>query len=301
MWTVYFLVPTLDDNEILLLSREHVLSGYNFDSKRTSTLKKSNPRKYLFVKLLRTISISPSFKCLVNALTGGGTVEQLDDDGDKTGGAPPDTTPIDESESKKKGKGNGFDRQAKALKELQINGCFAVNKGPTTSSSSYNFRGAPPGASGVGLSNSASTSNSSKKTEPANSKTPKKTVLKTKTKTPAKKATKKAAASKAVKPKSVPAPVIDLDDADEEEEEEEKPSYGRRASRSGKPVTILPSSNGHTKILEEMNQATEAARRELQDLRREKAILERERMDFKLEQQNKLKKRASKKINNRYY
>ena len=230
---------------------------------------------------------------------GGDTVEQLDDDGDKTGGAPPDTTPIDESESKKKGKGNGFDRQAKALKELQIYGCFAVNKGPTTSSSSYNFRGVPPGASGVGLSNSASTSNSSKKTEPANSKTPKKTVLKTKTKTPAKKATKKAAASKAAKPKPVPAPVIDLDDADEEEEE--KPSYGRRASRSGKPVTILPSSNGHTKILEEMNQATEAARRELQDLRREKAILERERMDFKLEQQNKLKKRASKKINNRYY
>jgi hypothetical protein len=44
-----------------------------------------------------------------------------------------------------------------------------------------------------------------------------------------------------------------------------------------------------------MNQATEAARRELQDLRREKAILERARMDFKLlEQQNKLKKRASK-------
>ena len=300
MWTVYFLVPTLDDNEILLLSREQVLSGYNFDPKRTSTLKKSNPRKYLFVKLLRTISISPSFKRLVNALTGVDTVDQLDDDGDDKTGTPLDTTPIDESESKKKGKGNGFDRQAKALKELQINGCFAVNKGPTTSSSSYNFRGAPPGASGVGLSNSASTSNSSKKTEPANSKTPKKTVLKTKTKTPAKKATKKAAASKAVKPKSVPAPVIDLDDADEEEEEE-KPSYGRRASRSGKPVTILPSSNGHTKILEEMNQATEAARRELQDLRREKAILERERMDFKLEQQNKLKKRASKKINNRYY
>ena len=94
-----------------------------------------------------------------------------------------------------------------------------------------------------------------------------------------------AAASKTVKPKPVPAPVIDLDNADEEEE---KPSYGRRASRSGKPVTILPSSNGHTKVLEEMNQATEAARRELQDLRREKAILERERMDFKLEQQNKL-------------
>jgi hypothetical protein len=147
----------------------------------------------------------------------------------------------------------------------------------------------------LGLSKSAPTSNSSKKTEPANSKTPKKTVLKSKTKTtPAKKATKKAAASKTVKPKPVPAPVIDLDDADEEEEEE-KPSYGRRASRSGKPVTILPSSNEHTKVLEEMNQATEAARRELQDLRREKAILERARMDFKLlEQQNKLKKRVSK-------
>jgi len=159
--------------------------------------------------------------------------------------------------------------------------------------------GAPHGASGLGLSKSAPTSNSSKKPEPANSKTPKKTVLKSKTKTPAKKATKKAAASKTVKPKPVPAPVIDLHDADEEEEE--KPSYGRRASRSGKPDTILPSSNEHTKVLEEMNQATEAARRELQDLRREKAILERARMDFKLEQQNKLKKRASKKTNNRYY
>jgi len=292
LWTIYFLVPTLDNNEILLLSREHVLSGYNFGSKRTSTLKKSNPRKYLFVKLLRTISISPSFKRLVNALTGVDTVDQLDDDGDDKTGTPLDTTPIDESESKKKGKGNGFDRQAKALKDLQITGCFGFNKGPTTSSSSYNFRGAPHGASGLGLSKSAPTSNSSKKPEPANSKTPKKTVLKSKTKTPAKKATKKAAASKTVKPKPVPAPVIDLDDADEEEEE--KPSYGRRASRSGKPVTILPSSNEHTKVLEEMNQATEAARRELQDLRREKAILERARMDFKLEQQNKLKKRASK-------
>ena len=226
---------------------------------------------------------------------GGDTVDQLDDDGDDKTGTPLDTTPIDESESKKKGKGNGFDRQAKALKDLQITGCFGFNKGPTTSSSSYNFRGAPHGASGLGLSKSAPTSNSSKKPEPANSKTPKKTVLKSKTKTPAKKATKKVAASKTVKPKPVPAPVIDLDDADEEEEE--KPSYGRRASRSGKPVTILPSSNEHTKVLEEMNQATEAARRELQDLRREKAILERERMDFKLEQQNKLKKRASKETN----
>jgi hypothetical protein len=153
----------------------------------------------------------------------------------------------------------------------------------------------------LGLSKSAPTSNSSKKTEPANSKTPKKTVLKSKTKTPAKKATKRAAASKTVKPKPVPAPVIDLLDDADEEEEEEKPSYGRRASRSGKPVTILPSSNGHTKVLEEMNQATEAARRELQDLRREKTIFERARMDFKLEQQNKLKKRASKETNNCYY
>ena len=86
-----------------------------------------------------------------------------------------------------------------------------------------------------------------------------------------------------------PSPAIDLEETDEEEE---KPLRGR-ASRSSKTVTILPAPLDvkNTKLLEEINQATEAARREIEDLRREKAIIERERKDLlKREQQNNLKK-----------
>jgi hypothetical protein len=46
-------VPTLDDSEVLLVTREHVLSGSYFDAKRTDTLKKSNPRKWRKIKTIQ--------------------------------------------------------------------------------------------------------------------------------------------------------------------------------------------------------------------------------------------------------
>ena len=303
------LVPTLDDNEVLLLTREHVLSGSHFDSKRTDTLKKSNPRKYLFVKLLNSIRQSSTFKSSVDAMMTDIAAKIVDDDVANSGQSSSDNTPTDDdpeskepleeetTEPKKKDKGN-CGRQAKALKELQINGSFGFNnKGPTattTTSCPYNFRGIQQEASGGVLSNSAA-NQKSQKLQPADSK-------KTSKKPPAPKPLKKLSAKKTSKvktpstqkSKTKPSPVIDLEESDEEVEE--KPLRGR-ASRSCKTVTILPAPLDvkNTKLLEEINQATEAARREIEDLRREKAIIERERKDqLKREQQNNLKKRTSK-------
>jgi len=313
------LVPTLDDSEVLLLTREHVLSGSYFDAKRTDTLKKSNPRKYLFVKLLNSIRQSSTFKSSVDAIMMG-IAAKIDDDVANSGKSSSDKTPTDDdpgsrelleeetTEPKKKDKGNG-DRQAKALKELQINGSFGFNNsGPTTTTTTttscpYNFRGIQQQASGGVLSNSAATQKS-QKLQPADSKkTPKKppAAPKPQKKLSAKKTSQKVPTlPKTVvktpstqRSKSKPSPVIDLEETDEEEE---KPLRGR-VSRSSKTVTIPPSSLDvqNTKLLEEINRATEVARREMEDMRRERAKFEHERKDqLKREQQNNLKKRTSK-------
>ena len=165
------LVPTLDDNEVLLLTRKHVLSGSHFDSKRTDTLKKTNPRKYLFVKLLNSIRQSSTFKSSVDAMMTDIAVKIVDDDVANSGQFSSANTPTDDdpeskepleeetTEPKKKDKGKNGGRQAKALKELQINGSFGFNnKGPTTTTTTscpYNFRGIQQEASGGVLSNSA--------------------------------------------------------------------------------------------------------------------------------------------------
>jgi hypothetical protein len=92
-----------------------------------------------------------------------------------------------------------------------------------------------------------------------------------------KKAQPKAKKPTTPKLKAVPEPAIDLE---EEEEEEEKPC--RVSSRNSKTATIQPaSSTANSKILEEINQATEVARQELQILRREKEYVERAHKDFK--------------------
>lgn len=303
------LVPTLDDNEVLLLTREHVLSGSHFDSKRTDTLKKTNPRKYLFVKLLNSIRQSSTFKSSVDAMMTDIAAKIVDGDvANSSGQSSSDNTPTDDdpeskepleeetTEPKKKDKGNGG-RQAKALKELQINGSFGFNnKGPTTTTTTscpYNFRGIQQEASGGVLSNSAA-NQKSQKFQPADSKkTPKKPPAPKPQKKLSAKKTSKVKTPSTQKSKMKSSPAIDLEETDEEEE---KPLRGR-ASRSSKTVTILPAPLDvkNTKILEEINQATEAARREIEDLRREKAIIERERKDLlKREQQNSLKKRTSK-------
>ena len=303
------LVPTLDDNEVLLLTREHVLSGSHFDSKRTDTLKKTNPRKYLFVKLLNSIRQSSTFKSSVDAMMTDIAAKIVDDDVANSGQSSSDNTPTDDdpeskepleeetTEPKKKDKVKNGGRQAKALKELQINGSFGFNnKGPTTTTTTscpYNFRGIQQEASGGGLSNSAA-NQKSQKFQPADSKkTPKKPPAPKPQKKLSAKKTSKVKTPSTQKSKTKPSPAIDLEDFDEEEE---KPLRGR-ASRSSKTLTILPAPLDvkNTKLLEEINQATEAARREIEDLRREKAIIERERKDqLKREQQNNLKKRTSK-------
>ena len=62
-------MATLDENEMLLLSREQVLSNSGFNSyQRTCTMDK-NPRKYLMAKLLKVLFISSDFKQnIVNAM-----------------------------------------------------------------------------------------------------------------------------------------------------------------------------------------------------------------------------------------
>jgi len=299
------LVPTLDDNEVLLLTREHVLSGSHFDSKRTDTLKKTNPRKYLFVKLLNSIRQSSTFKSSVDAMMTDIAVKKIVDDDVANSGQfssaytptdddPESKEPLEEetTEPKKKDKGKNGGRQAKALKELQINGSFGFNnKGPTTTTTTscpYNFRGIQQEASGGVLSNSAANQKSQKP-----QKTPKKPPAPKPQKKLSAKKTSKVKTPSTQKSKTKPSPAVDLEDFDEEEE---KPLHGR-ASRSSKTVTILPDplEVKNTKLLEEINKATEAARREIEDLRREKAIIERERKDqLKREQQNNLKKRTSK-------
>ena len=290
------LVPTLDDNEVLLLTREHVLSGSHFDSKRTDTLKKTNPRKYLFVKLLNSIRQSSTFKSSVDAMMTDIAAKIVDDDVANSGQSSSDNTPTDDdpeskepleeetTEPKKKDKGNGG---------RQANGSFGFNnKGPTTTTTTscpYNFRGIQQEASGGVLSNSAA-NQKSQKFQPADSKkkTPKKPPAPKPQKKLSAKKTSKVKTPSTQKSKMKPSPAIDLEETDEEEE---------KPLRRSKTVTILPAPLGvkNTKLLEEINQATEAARREIEDLRREKAIIERERKDqLKREQQNNLKKRTSK-------
>lgn len=175
------------------------------------------------------------------------------------------------------------DKQAKALKALQINGSFAFNKGSTTTAP-YDFRGGSSyGAGGsASSSNPASTNKPSNKSQQPVSKTPNKPAPKSQKK-PAvkKKAQPKAKKPATPKPKAVPKPVIDLEEEEDGEEETEKQSNGR-VSRSSKTASIQPtSSTASSKILEEINKATEAARQELLVLRREKESVERAHKDFK--------------------
>ena len=103
------------------------------------------------------------------------------------------------------------------------------------------------------------------------SKTPNKPAPKSQKKPAVKKAQPKAKKPATPKPKAVPKQVIDLEEEDGE------------VSRSGKTASIQPPtvSTASSKILEEINQATEAARQELLVLRREKESVERAHKDFK--------------------
>jgi hypothetical protein len=109
----------------------------------------TNPRKYLFVKLLNSIRQSSTFKSSVDAMMTDIAVKIVDDDVANSGQFSSAYTPTDDdpeskepleeetTEPKKKDKGNGG-RQAKALKELQINESFGFNnKGPTTTTTTY--------------------------------------------------------------------------------------------------------------------------------------------------------------------
>jgi hypothetical protein len=179
--------------------------------------------------------------------------------------------------SNAKGKGSKCsDKQAKALKALQINGSFAFNKGSTTTAP-YVFRG------GSASSNSASINKPSNKSQQPVSKTPNKPAAPKSQKKPAvKKAPPKAKKPATPKPKAAPKQVIDLEEEEDGEEETEKQSNGR-VSRSSKTASIQPTSSTATnsKLLEDINKATEAARQELLVLRREKESVERAHKDFK--------------------
>jgi hypothetical protein len=185
--------------------------------------------------------------------------------------------------SNAKGKGSKCsDKQAKALKALQINGSFAFNKASTTTAP-YVFRGGSShGAGGSASSNPASTNKPSNKSQQPVSKTPNKPAPKSQKKPAVKKAQPKAKKPATPKPKAVPKQVIDLEEEDGEEETTVKQSNDR-VSRSGKTASIQPLtvSTASSKILEEINQATEAARQELLVLRREKESVERAHKDFK--------------------
>lgn len=182
--------------------------------------------------------------------------------------------------SNAKGKGSKCsDKQAKALKALQINGTFAFNKGSTTTAP-YDFRGGSSYGGGSASSNPASTNKPSK--QPV-SKNPNKPAPKSQKKPAVKKAQPKAKKPATPKPKAVPKPaVIDLEEEDEDGVEETEKQSNGRVSRSSKTASIQPtSSTASSKILEEINQATEAARQELLVLRREKESVERAHKDFK--------------------
>jgi hypothetical protein len=112
--------------------------------------------------------------------------------------------------SNAKGKGSKCsDKQAKALKALQINGSFAFNKGSTTTAP-YVFRG------GSASSNSASINKPSNKSQQPVSKTPNKPAAPKSQKKPAvKKAPPKAKKPATPKPKAAPKQVIDLEEEED--------------------------------------------------------------------------------------
>ncbi len=63
----YYIVPLLDVDEWMLLSRQEVLSGSCFPTLRTDALGKS-PRKFLFMKLLYRTIFSSDLKVQVDGM-----------------------------------------------------------------------------------------------------------------------------------------------------------------------------------------------------------------------------------------
>ena len=63
----YYIVPILDVDEMMLLSRQEVLSGSCFPTLRTDALGKS-PRKFLFMKLLYQTIFSSDLKVQVDGM-----------------------------------------------------------------------------------------------------------------------------------------------------------------------------------------------------------------------------------------
>ena len=221
----------MDDNEILLLSREQVLSnsaGFN-SYQRTGTMDK-NPRKYLLVKLLKVLFISSDFKQnIVNAMVENDPAVHdltVETDGDNKQNPPEEDeidAPYDHSavpvskkgaaESIKKPLARSESKQAKALAQLQPFGSFTFGG----ASGKVSTRSGIDGSIALGESSTAATKTGKKQSKKkAKGKVPTKTTTGFKPKFPKPKAT------------APPPPPAAVDD---EEEEEVKP--GKRSRRGG--------------------------------------------------------------------